>query len=289
MFKGSIVALVTPFDINNNVDEKALANLVEWHIKEQTDAIVCCGTTGEAPTLTDEEKARVIDVCVRVADKRCRIIAGTGTNSTSHSVHLTSVARKLGVDGCLAVVPYYNKPMPMGCIAHFNEIAKVGLPLIIYHHPGRTSIRLSGKVFKAFSEIENIVAIKESSCDLGVVEEIKKFCVLPILSGDDELTVQIMQLGGVGVISVVANILPSVWKKITTLCFDRNYKEAFSLLNKYKTLLKALSLETNPQGIKYCLSLMEKCRPNLRLPMIEPSFATKEVLSKHVNSLLDRK
>lgn len=282
MFKGSIVALVTPFNEKNEIDEKALVELVKWQIREKTDGIVCCGTTGEAATLSAEEKIWVYGTCVKAAQGKCKIIAGTGTNNTQESVYLTRKAKNVGVDGCLVVTPYYNRPTPLGCIAHFNEIAKVGSPLIIYHNPKRTGITLSPKVFTALAAINNIVAIKESSCDLNLVKELVKSCSLSILAGEDSFTVAMMELGAIGTISVISNIIPGEWKKLIDMCLEKKFIEAFKLINKYKSLLDALSKEVNPQGIKYCVSLLNKCIPSWRLPLLSPSPAIKKELEKNM-------
>jgi len=283
MFKGSIVALITPFNERNEVDEKALIDLVKWQVRENTDGIVCCGTTGESPTLNCEEKIRIYDICVKAATGKCKIIAGTGTNNTQESVYLTKKAKNVGVDGCLVVVPYYNRPMPLGCIAHYNEIAKVGLPIIVYHHPKRTGTSLSIKVFNVLANIKNIVNIKESSCDLSFVKELIKQCSLPVLAGEDSLTASIMELGGVGTISVISNVIPDVWKKMIDLCLKRDFIAAFKIMTEQKPLLEALAKETNPQGIKYCLSLLDKCKPVWRLPLIAPAQATKKEIEKSFN------
>lgn len=280
MFRGSMVAIVTPFTSTGEIDEKALRELVKWHVENETDAIVCCGTTGEASTLSEEERLRVIEICVEEAGGKTLVIAGTGTNDTRKSVYLTLKAKALKVDGCLAVVPYYNKPTQDGCIAHFKEIAKVGLPIILYHHPGRTGIKLLPQTFSQLSKIKNILAIKEASCDIEIIKAISKECPLPILSGDDSLTVAVMQLGGAGVISVIGNIIPLKWKELTSLCEKKKFDEATAISEQYKNLCKSLFLETNPQGVKYALSLMGKCRAHLRLPLIEPSKTTKAAIKQ---------
>jgi 4-hydroxy-tetrahydrodipicolinate synthase len=276
MFRGSLVALVTPFTTAGEIDEKALENLVEWHIQEGTDGIVCTGTTGEAPTLSDEEKIRVISICKKVAKNKTLVIAGTGTYDTKKSVKLTQKAKELGVDGCLVVVPYYNRPTAAGCIAHYQEIAKVGSPIIVYHHPGRTGISLSPETFSLLEKIPNIVSIKEASCSLDVVNAIQAKCTLPILSGDDGLTAAIMELGGVGVISVVANVIPKFWYKLTKYGLEKNYAEAKAMIKEKEELIKTLFLETNPQCVKYALHLMGKCSPCMRLPLLEPSESVKQ-------------
>ena len=279
MFYGSIVAIVTPFDKNNQIDKKALENLVKWHIENGTDAIVCTGTTGESPTLSDEEKVEVLKICIAAADGKIKVIAGTGSYDTKKSCDLTRKAKELKADGALVVVPYYNRPTQEGIIAHYKEIAKVGLPIIIYHHPGRTGVKVDLSSFERLSKIENIVSIKEASGDLSFIEKLIKSSFLPVFSGDDSITVDVMKMGGVGVISVVANIIPSVWKKITDLCLNKNFKEAEILLSKYKPLCDAMFFESNPQCVKYALSLMGKASSYLRLPLLEPSIENKEKIN----------
>ena len=276
MFCGSIVALVTPFDKNNRIDKRALERLVKWHIDNKTDAIVCTGTTGESPTLSDDEKLEVLQVCIAAANKKIQVIAGTGTYDTKKSYELTKKAKEMKADGALIVVPYYNRPTQEGIIAHYTEIAKAGLPIIVYHHPGRTGVKVDLKSFERLSKIENIVAIKEASGDLSFIEKLIKASFLPVLSGDDSLTVDVMKMGGKGVISVVANIIPSIWKNITTLCAVGNFKEAESLIARYKSLSDSMFYETNPQCVKYALSLLGRASSYIRLPLLEPSLENRE-------------
>jgi 4-hydroxy-tetrahydrodipicolinate synthase len=201
---------------------------------------------------------------------------GTGCNDTKKSVKLTKKAKKLGADGCLVVVPYYNRPTQDGCVEHFRKIAKVGLPVIVYHHPGRTGVILQPETFARLERIPNIVAIKEASNSLQTVEEIQKVCSLPILSGDDGLTVDIMQKGGVGVISVVANVIPNEWKQIVDLCQKKSFDEARKMQEKFLGVIQSMFLETNPQCVKFALHCMGRCGPKMRLPLLEPSVGSKE-------------
>jgi 4-hydroxy-tetrahydrodipicolinate synthase len=280
MFKGSIVALVTPFTKDNKIDEKALKKLVDWHIENKTDAIVCCGTTGESPTLSDEEKLLVTKICVKRARGKIKIIAGSGTYNTSKSLELTKKIKGLGASGALIVVPYYNRPTPFGIIAHFKEIAKLNFPLILYHHPGRTGVKISIETFKKLLKVKNIVAVKEASSDLDFIFNLQKNFSTPILSGDDNLTFKIMKNGGDGVISVAANIVPKVFKELVTNCLSKNFKEAEKISKKYKKLCDAMVLETNPQCIKYAMSLMGLCTPFMRLPLVEPKREVRDKIKK---------
>ncbi len=274
-FKGSIVALITPFKKDGSLDLVALEKLILWHIKENTDGIVLCGTTGESPTLTDLEKLKIFETGVKTAEGKIPIIAGTGTYSTLHSKKLTQQAKDIGVDGCLVVLPYYNKPTETGCIQHFEEIAKADLPIILYHHPGRTGIKLSLEAFKKMEKIKQIVAVKDASGCLDYAKELISKTRFDILSGDDNLTLEIIKSGGKGVISVIANIIPSKWKKMNDLCLSGDFAAAQSILQGSERLSNSLLLETNPQCIKYAMSLQDKCLARMRLPLIEPTNITK--------------
>ena len=181
MFCGSIVALVTPFDKEGEIDQRALEALVHWHLEEGTDAIVCYGSTGEASTLSHEEQLHVLKTLVRIAKGKIPVIAGTGSNNTRQAVQNTKDAKACGADGCLVVVPYYNRPTPQGCIAHFQEVAKVGLPMIIYHHPGRTAVKLGAQTLLQICDIQQVVGIEEGSMDLELVLELMKLPLSPCL------------------------------------------------------------------------------------------------------------
>ena len=275
MFKGSVVAIITPFTVDGEVDFKAFKELIDWHALEGTHAIVCCGTTGEAPTLSTEEQMEIFKAAIDVSNKRVPIIAGTGTYDTRKTVEKTKKAKALGADGCLVVVPYYSRPTPEGCIAHYTEVSKVGLPTIVYHHPGRTGIKLSAQVLAEIAELPSMVAIKEASGGLELIEEIRKISDVPVFSGDDSLTYGMMERGAVGVISVVANVIPKAWKEMTENFLQGNRKASKELETLYATLVQSLGLETNPQCVKYAVSLLGKCQPNLRLPLLQPREATK--------------
>ncbi len=286
MFFGSLVALITPFTENNEIDQKALRELICWHIENKTDAIVCCGTTGESPTLSDDEKLEIYKICVEEAKGRITVIAGTGTYNTKHSRELTKKAKELGVDGALIVVPYYNRPTQQGCIEHYKEIAKENLPMIIYHHPGRTGVKLKPETFAELEKIKNVVNIKEASGDFDYAVEIMNHCSIPILSGDDLLTLTLMERGAKGVISVIANIIPNEWKKLTEWCLIDNFDEALRIHNKYESLNKAMLLETNPQCVKYALSLLKKCRSSVRLPLLKPVKSSQEKIYEEITKCL---
>jgi len=287
MFKGSIVAIVTPFTQGGEVDYAAFKELVDWHVVEGTDAIVCCGTTGEAPTLSSEEQIQIFKTALDVSKKRVPIIAGTGTYDTRKTVERTQKAKELGVEGCLVVVPYYSRPTPEGCIAHYTEVDKVGLPMIVYHHPGRTGVRLSAEALAEIAKLPSVVALKEASGGLELIQEIKQISDIAIFSGDDTLTFEMMKLGAVGGISIVANVIPKAWKEIVESFLQGNHERAKELNTLYAPLVEAMVLETNPQCVKYAVSLLGKCKPYLRLPLLEPRKANKlailQALTEHAS------
>lgn len=279
-FEGSFVAIVTPFDRKGRLDSKTLERLVEWHIVEGTDGIVCSATTGEGPTLSDRDRRTIARVCIQRAAKRIPVIVATGTNDTHKSIQYTEQAKKWGADGCLVVTPYYNKPTQTGCILHFSEIAKVGLPMIIYHNPPRTAIRLSAETIAEIAKIENVIAIKESSHDLELIRKIVP--LLPVFSGDDDLTFDIIKEGGVGSISVTSNLIPGIWKQLVGLCLQKKWEKAEFLSKRIGALSQALFLETNPQGIKFALSWLHKCQPVLRLPLLLPTKSVQSQIKKAI-------
>ncbi|RMG05205.1 MAG: 4-hydroxy-tetrahydrodipicolinate synthase, partial [Nitrospirae bacterium] len=217
MFTGSIVAIVTPFK-EGRFDEKAFSDLIEWHIAEGTNAIVPCGTTGESATLEYDEHYRVIQLCIEVVNRRVPVIAGTGANSTAETIMMTKKAEELGADGALLVAPYYNKPTQEGIYRHYKAVAEaVGIPLVLYNVPGRTASNILPETVARLAEIENIVAIKEASANMRQVSDIIRLCgdKITVLSGDDFTTFPLMALGGKGVISVVANVIP---RKVSEMC-----------------------------------------------------------------------
>lgn len=286
MFKGSMVAIVTPFK-NGKVDEKALEKLIEWHIKEGTHAIVPCGTTGEASTLDYEEHYRVIEITVKAVNKRIPVIAGTGSNSTDEAVMITKKAEKLGADGVLSVTPYYNKPTQEGLYRHFKEIAdKTGLPIVLYNVPGRTSINMLPQTVARLAEHPRIVGIKEATGDMKQVSEIIRLCGedFSVISGDDFTNLTLLALGGKGFISVTANICP---KDVAELynSFERgDIQKARQIHYKLEPINKAMFIETNPIPVKTALAMMGKIREEFRLPLCEMSQSNKEKLAEVLRS-----
>ncbi len=272
MFKGSIVALVTPF-INGKVDKEKLRELVEFQIENGTSGIVPCGTTGESPTLDNDEHHEVIKICVAAANKRVPIIAGTGSNSTAEAIELTQNAAQSGADGALVVTPYYNKPTQKGLYLHFKAVAEsVDIPIILYNIEGRTARNIETEtVAKLASDCKNIIGVKEASGSLEQAKAVRKACGddFIILSGDDALTLPMMELGGVGVISVVANIVPADVITMINAFIAGDKQTANALNSKLEPLVKSMFIETNPIPVKTALGLLGMCTPDVRLPLCE--------------------
>ncbi|NGX34355.1 MAG: 4-hydroxy-tetrahydrodipicolinate synthase [Candidatus Anoxychlamydiales bacterium] len=289
MFKGSMAALATPFNEDGSLDEKSLIDLINWHVEAKTDAIVLTGTTGESPTLLDDEKFRIFEIAVKLAKGKTKIIAGTGTYSTQKSVFLTRKAKEIGVDGALVVIPYYNKPPIEGLIKHFEEIAKENLPIILYHHPGRTGTKLSIDSFIKLQKIKNIVAIKEASGGLDIAKELIKKTRFDVLSGDDPLIIDMIKLGAKGGISVVANVIPKEFKLINDLCLKGEFEKAQKIYDEHKNFIDSMFLETNPICVKYALSLIDKCKAHMRLPLVEPKKINTEIIEKNIKQLFSKK
>lgn len=282
MFKGSIVALITPFQDNGELDLEALKKLVEWHIEQGTDAIVCCGTTGESPTLSDEEHFAIFKTAIETANKRVPIIAGTGTYNTRHTVYRTREALRLGADGALIVMPYYSRPTFEGCLAHFTEAGRVGLPTIIYYHPGRTGVRLTAEQLAAIGNLPSMVGIKEASGTPDFIQALKLHTPLPIYSGDDTLALDHLKAGAQGVISIVANLVPREWKEMVHAYLNGNDEKSQEAFEKFLPLCQSLVIETNPQGVKYAASLLGISCPYLRLPLVQPKETTRQAIQRAI-------
>ena len=282
MFEGAMVALVTPFK-KEKVDEKKLAELVEFHIKNGTSGIVPCGTTGESATLSYEEHDRVIEVVIEAANKRIPVIAGTGSNSTAEALMLTNHAKRSGADASLQVSPYYNKPTQEGLYRHFKTIAEgSGLPMIVYNIASRTGVNIEPETMERISKVKDIVGVKESSGNLEQMARIRYLCgdKFDLISGDDALTLPLMAIGGTGVISVVNNIVPKDVSDMVAKFKKGDIEGARKLHYKLLPLIRAVFLETNPIPIKTALSLMGMIEPDLRLPLCSMSEANLEKLKK---------
>lgn len=279
-------ALITPFK-GQEIDEKSLEKLVEFQIENGVDGIVPCGTTGESPTLTHEEHNFVIESCVKFARGRIKIMAGTGSNSTAEAVMTTQHAKKSGVDSCLIVAPYYNKPIPEGVYQHFKELNKVGVPLYVYNIPGRSGINISDETLARISELENVVGVKDATGDVARVAStrvnVKKDLIY--LSGEDATVVGFNAMGGNGVISVTANIAPKMVSDLQKATLRGDYKTALELQDKLTPLHSAMFCETNPIPVKYAAGLMGLCSGEARLPLTEPSDSVKTRIEKEMKKL----
>ncbi|ABQ24450.1 4-hydroxy-tetrahydrodipicolinate synthase [Geotalea uraniireducens] len=277
MFKGSIVAIVTPFK-NGAVDEEKLRELVEFQIENGTDAIVPCGTTGESSTLDYEEHDRVIEIVVEQVKKRVPVIAGTGSNSTKEAIEMTSHAKTLGADGALLVTPYYNKPTQEGLFLHYKAVADaVALPQILYNVPGRTGVNLLPETVARLAEHKNIVAIKEATGSLQQASEIIDLCgdKIDVFSGDDFITFPMMACGAKGVISVTANIMPKEVAALVDAFFAGKMEEARQWHLKLLKISNAMFIESNPVPVKTAVALMGKCSAEVRLPLAPLAEANK--------------
>ncbi len=282
MFKGSIVALVTPFK-DGKVDEEAYRELIELQIQGGTSAISPCGTTGESATLDMEEHTRVIDMAIEAVNKRVPVIAGTGGNSTSEAIELTKHAKEAGADATLQVTPYYNQPTQEGLYQHYKAIAKaVPLPQVLYNVPGRTSINLLPETVARLAELPEVVAVKEASGNLEQMAEIVQLAgdKITLLSGDDNVTLPVLAIGGKGVVSVVANIVPKDTADMVKAWEEGNVERARELFLRLLPLCKAMFYETNPIPVKTSLALMGKIKEELRLPLVPISPANRERLKK---------
>jgi 4-hydroxy-tetrahydrodipicolinate synthase len=277
---GAMTAMVTPFR-EGKVDETRLREQIDYQIKEGIDGLVPVGTTGESPTLDFPEHERVIELTVQVAKRRVPVIAGVGGNATSEALELHGFAKKVGADAGLSVNPYYNKPTQEGLYRHFMTLAdKVDLPIVLYNIPGRTGVTMAAATVARLAKHPNIIAIKEATGSLDMASEIMSECDLPILSGDDSLTLPLMSIGARGVISVASNLLPAQIKKMVKLAADGNFTEAAIIHRRLFPLIKSLFIDGNPVGVKYAMKIAGRDTGELRLPLWEASDATKQTIEK---------
>ena len=269
MFTGSMVALVTPFK-NGQVDWSSLEALVEFHIQNGTHGIVPCGTTGESATLSHQEHDEVIRAVIKFVNKRVPVIAGTGSNSTDEAVRLTREAENSGADGALMISPYYNRPTQEGIFQHYKKVAsEVGIPIIIYNIPGRTGSKIEPETLARLAEISNIAGVKEATGSVDQAIDVIRLCGsrLAVYSGEDSLIYSLMALGGKGVISTVANVVPRQTAQLTEACLKGEWEKGRTIQFKLIPLIRVLFIETNPIPVKTALALMGKCSGELRLPM----------------------
>ena len=284
IFKGSGVAIITPFT-DNGINFEALKEMLEFQIKEGTDSIIVCGTTGEAATMSDKEKQETIKFVVDTVNKRIPVIAGTGGNDTKKVIEMTKYAESIGVDAALIVTPYYNKTTQEGLIKHYEKIAEsVNIPIILYNVPGRTGLNITPNTCYELSKIPNIVAIKEASGDISKVGEIASLCRdnLWIYSGNDDQILPILSLGGIGVISVLANIIPNDVHNMVMYFMNGKIKEARELQLDALNLIKVLFSEVNPIPIKAACNMLGFDAGIPRMPLIEMSEQGKEELAKEI-------
>jgi 4-hydroxy-tetrahydrodipicolinate synthase len=281
MFQGSIVAIVTPFS-GGKVDEAKLRQLVEMHVAQGTDGIVPCGTTGESPTLSHEEHRRVVEIVIEAARGRVHVIAGTGSNATTEAIGLTRHAKKAGATGALVVNPYYNKPTQEGLYRHFRAVAEaVDIPILVYNIAGRTAVNVeTDTLARLVKDCPNIVGVKEASGSLDQMTQVILACGpdFSVLSGDDNITLPLMSVGGRGVISVLANIAPREVSEMTHAALAGDWKLARDLHLKLFPLSRAMFLETNPIPVKEAMGMMGMLEPEFRLPMCSMGTANRERL-----------
>ncbi len=276
MFQGTLVALVTPFK-NGEVDYGAIERLVDWHLEQGTDGLVPVGTTGESPTVTMEEHKRIVETVVRRADGRVPVVAGTGGNATAEAVELTRFAKEVGADGTLQVCPYYNKPTQEGLYRHFATIAETcDLPMVLYNIPGRTGVSMTPETVARLARLPQVVAIKEATGSMDQASAILAACDIAVLSGDDSLTLPLMALGGKGVISVVANLVPKEMKRLTDAMLAGDLATARQVHRRLFPLCRAMFVETNPIPVKTAMAwvgLLESDEKRLPLTDLAPASA----------------
>ena len=285
IFKGCATAIVTPFDKNDNINFDEFKKLIDFQIDNKIDGIVVCGTTGEAATLSKEEKEELIKYCVKVVNKKIPVIVGVGSNNTNLAIENENYAEKVGADGLLVVTPYYNKTTQKGLIEHYKLIAEnTNLPIILYNVPGRTGIDIQPDTYFELSKIKNIVATKEASGDISKVLQIRKLCQdnLNIYSGNDDQIVPILSLGGLGVISVLSNIMPKYSVEIIQKYLNGETKEASNMQIEIATLIKNLFKEVNPIPVKAALNMLGFNCGKPRLPLVECTQDLKEKLIKEI-------
>lgn len=286
LFKGSGVAIVTPFNEDNKVNFKKLEELLEWHVESGTDAIVICGTTGEASTMSESERKDTIKFTVDVIKKRIPVIAGTGSNNTLSAISMSKWAESIGVDGLLVITPYYNKTTQKGIIEHFRAIdSNVNTPIIAYNVPGRTGLNITPKTLNALCDMKNIVGIKDASGNISQIAKMKALCKdkIDLYSGNDDQIIPILSLGGMGVISVAANIFPKEIHNMCHLYMQGKQKEALDIQLKMLSLINSLFIETNPIPIKTAMNLMNMHVGDLRLPLCDMEEYNLNILKEELN------
>jgi 4-hydroxy-tetrahydrodipicolinate synthase len=289
MFKGVFTAIITPFKKDESVDEESLKKLIDFNIDNGISGIVPCGTTGESPTLDHDEHDRVIELTVQHVNNRVPVIAGTGSNSTKEAIRLTKHAEGAGTDACLLVNPYYNKPTQEGLYRHFKAIAdSVSIPCVVYNIKGRTGVNVETKtLMRLAKDCKNIVAVKEASGDLNQIKDViaKRPEGFSVLSGDDNITLDLIRSGGNGVISVASNLVPDKMAAMVKAALDEDFEKAAKMNKELSPLFEAEFIETNPIPIKAALAMRGMCEEVYRLPMCELRPENREKLKQVLNEM----
>lgn len=281
IFTGAAIAIITPMNADGSINYDVLGSMIDYQIENGTDAIVICGTTGEASTMTDDEHLECIRFAVERTAKRVPVIAGTGSNDTAYAVKLSKEAEAVGADALLVVTPYYNKTTQKGLIAHFTAIADaVNIPLVLYNIPGRTGMNIEIATLKELAKHKNICAVKEASGNISYAAKLIAECgdMLDVYSGNDDMIVPLMSLGAKGVISVLSHVIPKETHMMTRFCLDNNFSEATKLQIKYLDLINNLFIEVNPIPVKEAVNLMGVNAGPCRLPLCDMSEEHKAVL-----------
>ena len=288
IFTGAGVAIITPMNADGSINYDGFAENIEFQIANGTDAIIVCGTTGEASTMTDDEHIECIRFAVEKTAGRIPVIAGTGSNDTKYAVELSKIAQEKGADGLLLVTPYYNKASQKGLVAHFTAIADaVDIPIILYNIPGRTGVSIDMNTYKILGQHKNIVAVKEASGNISYTSKLIAQCgdLLDVYSGNDDIIVPMMSIGAKGVISVISNIMPKETHEITQLCLGNNCQEAAKLQMKYLELINNLFIEVNPIPIKEAMNQMKMPSGPCRLPLCEMTDEHIETLKNSMKKI----
>ena len=286
--KGCGTALVTPFKSDTQLDLEAFRKLIRWQLDSGIHFLVPSGTTGESVTLNEEEYRKVIRTCVETAAGAVPVVAGAGTNNTAQAIHMATIAQQEGADALLAVTPYYNKPTQEGLVLHFSKIAEsISLPVVLYNVPGRTIINITAETALRLAQVDNIIALKEASGDLGQVMQIlnRRPSDFVVLSGDDSLTLPIMAMGGEGIISVASNLIPAEMSQMVDLALSGKWEEAKKLHYRYLDLMELNFIESSPIPVKYALSRMGKLEEAYRLPLCPLSDPSKKVMDQELDKL----
>ncbi len=286
--KGCGTALVTPFKSDTQLDLEAYRKLIRWQLDSGIHFLVPSGTTGESVTLNEEEYREVIRTCVETAAGAVPVVAGAGTNNTAQAIHLATIAQQEGADALLAVTPYYNKPTQEGLVLHFSKIAQsISLPVVLYNVPGRTIINITAETALRLAQVDNIIALKEASGDLGQVMQIlnRRPSDFVVLSGDDSLTLPIMAMGGEGIISVASNLIPAEMSQMVDLALSGKWEEAKKIHYRYLDLMELNFIESSPIPVKYALSRMGKLEEAYRLPLCPLSDPSRKVMDQELDKL----